>query len=60
MDVVMQATIHNNGDHLLLFLPHSVPLTIPAIAYVEKGVGKYLCIFSYNSFLKCCSAAGER
>lgn len=43
----MQAAIHNDRDHLLLFLPHNIPVTIPAIAYMEKGVGKYLCIFSY-------------
>lgn len=47
MDIVMQASIHNNMDHLLLLLPHNIPVTIPAIAYMEKGVGKYLCIFSY-------------
>lgn len=47
MDIVMQASIHNSMDHLLLLLPHNIPVTIPAIAYMEKGVGKYLCIFSY-------------
>lgn len=47
MDIVMHAAIHNNTDHLLLFLPHNIPVTIPSIAYMEKGIGKYLYIFSY-------------